>query len=315
MKSQLLIHPEELTRAWIDRAAQNGITALGIHPKGGRRAPFYVAEMLRMLDDAEFRALIDYARESGLEIEYELHAASFLLPRALFSENPELFRMDAQGERTADLNFCATNKQAIEIFAANAAALAEKLYGNNENFYFWLDDCRDSACHCENCRQYTPSEQQLIAVNAMARACREKNPAARFAYLAYGDSMPPPKKVKAEKGVFLEYAPMEKYKAQSEKLAEEEEKMLPLLLDFFGKNGAKVLEYWYDNSMFSGWVKPPKKFLPDASAIARDMTLYREKGFEYISSFACFLGEDYEKLYGEADISHFADIIREFSRE
>ncbi|MBE6645231.1 MAG: DUF4838 domain-containing protein [Ruminococcaceae bacterium] len=312
MRSQLIIHPEELSRSWIDRAADAGITVLGIHPKGGKRAPVYIAEMLETMKTQEYCALIDYARGRGLEIEYELHAASFLVPRRLFAENPAIFRVNARGERTPELNFCVTSAEAMQIFAQNAAALADALYGSNDNFYFWLDDCRDSACCCEKCRAYTPSEQQMLAVNAMARAVREKKPHARFAYLAYADSMTPPEKVKPEEGVFLEYAPMEKYKNEpaSEAHAAEEEKMLPSLLEFFGCDGAKVLEYWYDNSMFSGWEKPPKRLSPDAEAIARDVAFYREKGFEYISSFACFLGEDYEKLYGAVDISPFAECMK-----
>ncbi len=313
MRSQLIIHPEELSRRWIDRAAGAGITALGIHPKGGQRAPIYLAEMVEMMKTPEYRALIDYAHERGLEIEYEIHAASYLVPRSLFREKPELFRVNEQGERTAHLNFCLSNGEAMRILAENAAELAENLYGSNDNFYFWLDDCRGSACNCEKCRVYTPSEQQMLAVGAMARAVRAKKPQARFAYLAYADSMTPPERVKPEEGIFLEYAPMEKYKNEpmSAALAKEEEKMLPHLLGFFGCEGAKVLEYWYDNSMFSNWEKPPKRFSPDAEAIARDVRTYRELGFEYISSFACFLGEDYEKLYGEADISPFCECVRD----
>ncbi|MBQ9746909.1 MAG: DUF4838 domain-containing protein [Clostridia bacterium] len=310
MRASLLIHPEELSRAWIDRMAEAGIAVLGLHPKGGRLAALYLAEMLEMMKTPEFRALIDYAHERGLEIEYELHAASYLLPRELFSEKPEFFRMNEQGERTKSLNFCFTNPETLAIVAENAAALAEELYGSNDNFYFWLDDCRGSACCCENCRAYTASEQQMLAVGAMAGAVRKRIPAARFAYLAYADSMAPPEKVKPAEGVFLEYAPMEKYKAGSALLAEEEEKMLPALLEFFGAEGAKVLEYWYDNSMFSGWEKPPKKFAPDTAQMVRDIAFYREKGFEYISTFACFLGDDYEKLYGEADIAPFAECVR-----
>ncbi len=313
MRSQLIIHPEELSRAWIDRASAHGITVLGIHPKGGRRAPRYLAEMLETVKTPEYRALIDYAHGRGLEIEYELHAASFLVPRALFEEKPWLFRMDEQGKRTPDLNFCPSSEEAMRLLAENSASLASALYGSNDNFYFWLDDCRGSACFCEKCRAYTPSEQQMLAVNAMARAVREKKPGARFAYLAYADSMPPPERVKPAEGIFLEYAPMEKYKneAGSEALAAEEEKMLPRLLEFFGREVAKVLEYWYDNSMFSGWEKPPKAFSPDAEAIARDVRAYREMGFEYISTFACFLGEDYEKLHGEVDIAPFAECVRD----
>ena len=313
MRSQLIIHPEELSRAWIDRAAEAGITVLGIHPKGGQRAPIYLAEMVEMMKTPEYRALIDYAHERGLEIEYEIHAASYLVPRALFHEKPELFRVNEKGERTPHLNFCPSSEEAMRILAENAAALAEALYGSNDNFYFWLDDCRGSACGCEKCREYTSSEQQMLAVNAMARAVRAKKPQARFAYLAYADSMTPPYRVKPEEGIFLEYAPMEKYKNEegSAALAAEEEKMLPALLGFFGREGAKVLEYWYDNSMFSGWVKPPKRFSPDAEALKRDISAYREMGFGYISSFACFLGEDYEELYGEADISPFSECVRD----
>ena len=313
MRSQLIIHPEELSRAWIDRAADAVVTVLGIHPNGGKRAPIYLAEMFEMMKTPEYRALIDYAHERGLEIEYELHAASFLIPRTLFAEKPEIFRVNEQGERTPELNFCPSSEEAMRLLTENAAALAEALYGSNDDFYFWLDDCRGSACACEKCRAYTPSEQQMLAVNAMARAVREKKPQARFAYLAYADSMPPPEGVKPEPGVFLEYAPMEKYKNEqgSAALAAEEEKMLPRLWEFFGREGAKVLEYWYDNSMFSGWVKPPKRFLPDADVIARDVRAYREMRFDYISTFACFLGEDYEKLYGEADISPFCENVRD----
>ena len=309
MKSQLIIHPEELSRKWIDRMADAGIDVMGIHPKGGKRAPIFLAEMTEKLKTPEFRALIDYARGRGLQVEYELHAASFLLPRALFAKKPELFRMNERGERTAELNFCVSNAEALRIVSENAVKLAEALYGSSQNFYFWLDDAKNSACLCPQCRTLSPSDQQLIAVNAMLRALRARFPSARMAYLAYAESMSPPQNTKAENGVFLEYAPMEKYKGESPSLAEAEEKALPALLEFFGKDGAKVLEYWYDNSMFSAWQKPPKRFSPNGAAIARDARFYRETGFEYLSSFACFLGEDYEKLYGEADISPFAECI------
>lgn len=32
---------------------------------------------------------------------------------------------------------------------------------------------------------------------------------------------------------------------------------------------------------------------------------YREKGMQYISSFACYFGKDYTDLYGEPDLSAF----------
>ena len=69
---------------------------------------------------------------------------------------------------------------------------------------------------------------------------------------------------------------------------------------------AKILEYWYDNSLFSDWKKPPRRFTPDNSLIRDDIAFYRDKGIPYISSFACYLGKDYEALYGEPDLSAFS---------
>jgi hypothetical protein len=38
-----------------------------------------------------------------------------------------------------------------------------------------------------------------------------------------------------------------------------------------------------------------------------DFAYYRSLGFEDFSSFACYLGEDYEALFGEVDVTPFAD--------
>ena len=46
--------------------------------------------------------------------------------------------------------------------------------------------------------------------------------------------------------------------------------------------------------------------MPNHDLIRGDIRYYRELGFDDIASFACFLGEDYEELYGEADITPFA---------
>ena len=41
------------------------------------------------LKTPEYRALLDYAADRGLEIAYEFHAAATLLPRDLFDRHPE----------------------------------------------------------------------------------------------------------------------------------------------------------------------------------------------------------------------------------
>ena len=55
MKSSLIIHPEELSIAWIDRLADNGISVLGIHPRGGKTAFESLKELLDMMQMSEYR--------------------------------------------------------------------------------------------------------------------------------------------------------------------------------------------------------------------------------------------------------------------
>ena len=78
------------------------------------------------------------------------------------------------------------------------------------------------------------------------------------------------------------------------------------LSSFFGTGNGKVLEYWLDNSKYSGWVKPPKKLSPDPSVIARDLDFYDSLGFRTVTTFACFLGPDYEALWGKPDLGGYA---------
>ncbi len=90
--------------------------------------------------------------------------------------------------------------------------------------------------------------------------------------------------------------------------------MMEPLMEFFGGRDAKVLEYWYDNSMFSGWKKPPKEFILQEESMQKDIQTYHKMGFDCISTFACYLGAEYEALYGEPDISPFAEDVKKYSR-
>jgi len=312
MKNEILIHPEELTKKWIDRMADAGISVLGLHPVGGDGALSSLNALLERQKDAEYRTLIDYAVKRGLEIEYECHAAAYLLPRSLFETHPEYFRMNEQGQRTADYNFCPSNEDAMEIVATRAALLVSELYRSRPSYDLWLDDGRGRECHCPACRHLSASDQQLMVVNRMITEVRKNIPNATMAYLAYTDSICPPTCVFPEEGVFLEYAPYEKYEQKGKDEAKicRERDMLPALMAHFGKKNAKVLEYWYDNSLFSRWKKPPVTFTPNREQIVRDVEEYCRIGFSYIATFGCFLGEDYEALHGEVDITPFADACR-----
>lgn len=307
MVKNILIHPEELNKKWIDRMADGGVKILGIHPHGGARATESLNELVALLEIKEYRALIDYAIERGLEIEYEMHAARYLLPAELFDTHPEYFRAMANGERTVNMNFCVSNPDALALVAKNAVELAKKLYRSRPVFYFWLDDAKNVHCKCEKCKNLSPSDQQLIASNAMLEAIRKEIPEAKFAYLAYQDTLEVPTNVHPADGVFLEYAPIEKYKDGGEELIQAERNALIAEAEYFGFKDSKVLEYWLDNSLFSGWKKPPKKFEPNNAQIKKEVAEYADLGFETVATFGCFLGEDYEELYGEADISGFTE--------
>ena len=309
MSKFLIVHPDELSVKWIERLKSLEVDTLGIHSVGGTEAHEHLAKMIEGQKSDEVKSLFDLASSEGLSIEYELHAASYLLPRELFESHPEYFRVDANGERTTSFNFCVSNKEALDFVSKRAAELADTLYASSDKFYFWLDDGKDLHCHCDKCRELSPSDQQLIALNSMLEAIKEKRPDAKLAYLAYCTTTDAPKKIKPHKDIFLEYAPFERdRKLPARVMSETEKENLAKLFEVFGKENSKILEYWYDNSMFSGWKKPPKAMTVDNEMVVDDVSFYRELGFENIGSFACYLGSDYEELHGEPDLSAFKNV-------
>jgi len=313
MISEMIIHPDELSKKWVDRLADANIRVLGIHPVGGKEAVSSLTSLLESMSNERFTELLDYASDRGIEIEYEIHAAGYLMPKSLFNEHTEYFRMNEKGERVCDWNFCVSNIEALGVFSKNAATLATSLYKSSHRFNFWMDDGRDIYCHCPQCKQISPSDQQLVAVNAMLTEIKKIIPDARIPFLAYVDSIVVPCEVRPTEGVFLEYAPFEKYTAKgedAEERIEREKKMIEPLLSFFGKNDSKVLEYWYDNSLYSKWKKPPVKFELDKTKMQEDIEEYIRLGFDRMATFACFLGNDYEELYGEIDVLPYGNACK-----
>ncbi len=308
MKKSLIIHPEELSIDWIDTVTCLGCNAIGIHPVGGVDADKSLKRLIHSFDDRSFLSLIDYARQKGLEIEYEMHLARYLMPKSYFDEHPEYFRMSKDGERVADYNFCFSNEHAMQIIENNALELAKTLYKSSEKFYFWMDDSKDAFCHCEKCRNLSPSDQLMIVLNRMIKKIHTQIPNAKMAYLAYYDTLNVPS-VTAETGIFVEFAPYERnFKIPASEMNPDHIETLKKLIEFFGKEDAKILEYWYDNSLFSQYKKPPARLEPDNKMIMQDVNFYKSFKVDCISAFACYLGEDYKELYGKPDLSAFEDI-------
>lgn len=302
MKIGLIAHPEELTKGEIAAFKAAGADVLGLHPVGGNKATSSLENLLIWLKTDKGRRLLSYARSLGLEIEYEMHAASFLVPREMFSSHPEYFR-EANGVRTNDYNFCVSSDEMLRLMAKNAAALGRVLSPDTHDYYFWLDDAENNRCECEKCRTLSASDQSLIVANAIADELRRFDSSARVCYLAYLGTLTPPKSVKPAPGVFLEYAPMKRDRSIPVWEDDNVKRELDALFTVFEPGEAKILEYWYDNSMFSNWKKPPKKFTPDNERIAKEIDFYRSLGVGNVTSFACYLGADYEALYGSPDFS------------
>lgn len=303
INTNLIIHPDEFDNNWINRANKLNVTKLSLHPVGGYRATESLYNMLEWLKNDDTKQLIDKACNSGLQFGYQFHSAGYLLPRNLFESNPEYFRMDKDGHRVDDYNFCVSNEKALNIVSTRAAELASKLYKNDNKFYFWLDDKEGVQCYCDKCSKLSTSNKNMIVMNSIITELRKNNKDAKICYLAYQDTMTVPT-IKPQDGIFLEYAPIERdINIDAENDPSTNIDNLKALIDFFGKKDSEVLEYWFDNSKYSKWTKPPKEFKQNKNVIKKDIEFYARLGFEYFSSFACYLGEDYIELFGEPDLS------------
>jgi hypothetical protein len=157
------------------------------------------------------------------------------------------------------------------------------------------------------------SDQALTIVHAMLAGLKRTDPEAKLSFLAYHDTMETPN-IKPHPDVYLEFAPMARdhhVPLSAPHCAKNAGQFQPLasLLRTFGCKDATALDYWMDNSMFSGWKKPPRKLVPDLQVAAADVDVYRQMGMEYITTFACYLGEDYRELWGDPPVRDFIAAI------
>jgi len=300
----LVIYPEDLSDYWIDRINGSGLNFLGIHPVGGNTKGKAVANAIEWVKSSETQRLLNRATEIGIDVEYEIHALSWLLPRELISKQPEWFRMNESGERTADFNCCASNPQVLEYIAERSAKLAKIFKTSTGRYHFWTDDVPHSKCCCSRCMEMTASDEALTVYNAINSGIRSVYSGAGQSYLAYDDMIKGPEHVKPADGVYLEYAPMQRNltRPMSDPESEKNRKetsSLKRLLKVFGCENSQVLDYWLDNSWFSDWNRPIRRFRFSPDIVALDSVWYEKLGFETITSFACYLGEEYYNLHGE----------------
>ncbi|HSB18089.1 MAG TPA: DUF4838 domain-containing protein [Bryobacteraceae bacterium] len=292
----VVLIPEDLTLPdWPDRAKQSGLTTVALHH--GRS----VFEVIKSVTSGAGQEFLARSRRLRLEVEYELHAMSELLPRWMFEEDKSLFRMNEKGERVPDWNLCVHSTRALEVASENAVAVARLLRPTTSRYFYWGDDGRPG-CRCGKCRELSDGEQALLLENHMARALRRHDSRAQLAHLAYSTTLAAPRQVKPEPNVFLEYAPIaRRYDIPYSEQMEGRDGLanLDANLRVFPAATAQVLEYWLDVSRFSRWKRPAAKLPWNRDVFLADVRTYAARGIRHITSFACYIDAEYVRRHGE----------------
>lgn len=255
------------------------------------------------------RLLTDLCKENKIDVEYECHVLQEILPRSLFDEHPEYFRLDSNGVRTNDLNMCFSSEQAWLVIEKNITELVKWIKPTTNRYFFWIDDSYDGFCLCNKCRAYSPSDQALIYENKMLEIIRKINPEATLAHLAYASTLEAPKTVKPQEGIFLEFAPIGRNYA--EPLSSDQYNALKENLKIFPKETAHILEYWLDVSMFSNWKRQTWNKVPwNADYCKRDVESYQNLGIDSFTTFATWmLHKRYFDLYGQDEA---VEVLKEY---
>ena len=293
---------------WPRLAHDAGLTTIATHIGPRDVMPFIMS--------GRGERFLDACARYGLQVEHELHAIDWLLPREMFASDPSFFRMNAKGERTPDSNCCPSNPFAIEVIACRAVEAARICRSTTGRHFFWMTD-NGEKCNCRKCKGLSGAEQAVIVENAIVRALRaEIDPNATLAHLAYQFTMDPPRLVKPDPALFLEFAPIERWRAKGvqrrEPLADGGPwlEKLDRLLEVFPSATAQALEYWLDASLFSKWQKPLAKIPWDAARTRDEIAAYRKRGIRHFTTFAVNVDDDYVADFGADSLA----CVREYGR-
>ena len=300
-KRGVVVYPNDITTLgldeWENRIRLGGINLIGLHAATVNDPIDTLEAFVKSPAGQSFLKMCD---RMGVDVEYELHALQFILPRDLYGSHPEYFRADSSGVRQQQYNMCFTSEAAVEAMRPRIESLLEWMHPTTHRYFFWTDDKQGKFCYCDECSGYSPSEQALIFENRLLALLREYDPEATLAHLAYHQTMEHPVKVRADEGIFLEYAPINRDYGLPLPLASTEA-LKDNLLAFPGYS-QHILEYWLDESMFSRWKRDRLVPMPfRKEQCARDIHKYRKMGASDITTFATWLYGDYVSRYGSTD--------------
>ena len=91
-------------------------------------------------------------------------------------------------------NFCMSNPRAREKFVNKIADYAEAST-NVDYLHVWLADSTKNHCECEACRQKTPSDWYVMAMNELDEELTKRKLATRIVFICYVDTTWAPKSV------------------------------------------------------------------------------------------------------------------------
>lgn len=306
----IVVYPSDVystgASTWEQRLLAGNLNLMAIHAD----TIFEPMDSLKKFVESDCgRELLSACDSHGIKYEFEIHALEHLLPRELFNEHPEYFRMDSEGNRVQQYNMCFTCEEAYGPIRERMHEWLTWLKPTTHRYLFWTDDIADTFCQCENCRQYSCSELSLIYENHLIDIIREVDPEATVAHLAYSNTFDAPVKVEAKEGVFLEYAPMNRDRSQP--IADEARAQFEKNLEVFSKGGpAHILEYWLDESLTCGYQRHhPVKLNWIPEYCRRDVEYYHSVGATSVTTFATWLDADYDNAFGT---EHTLQVFKEY---
>ena len=312
-KKGVVMLNEELTEDWANTLGECGINSLGLHSlywHGGLDAH------LNWLLDEDTQRLIEDCEKKGFTVEHQLHAVDWLLPRSQFSQNPEWFRMNEEGIRTNDWNFCVSNEEALRFISNSAYKLALLLRQSSHEYYIWMDDKENSFCHCPKCRGYSGADQNMIVMKAVLKGLKRYDSKAKLCFLSYVDSLSVPT-IAPDKDMFLEFAPIGRNHAVpldgNDEANIKNRKVLESMLKIFPPENTEILEYFLDVSLFCKWKREnAKELILDEARIRRDLAYYKRLGVSGVTTFTVYMDEKWRKEYGDGAIRLYGQLLGEY---
>ena len=137
------------------------------------------------------------ATKYGGTLTYSLWDATLitLVPKALFSEHPEYFAMDENGNRHTD-HVCMTNPDVLDLVEKNAREIMTNAENGAKFIHIGQDD-NINYCHCESCEALyekygAVSAPTLIFTNKLAERLEDEFPDYTFTFYAYNETDRPP---------------------------------------------------------------------------------------------------------------------------